>query len=62
MEYSHRYRAYPSDEVAAELEHQLDVHRQLYNHVRWDYTAIDFSRPTAWTAIPQPRFQRWWTD
>ncbi|WP_136718149.1 RNA-guided endonuclease InsQ/TnpB family protein [Halorientalis salina] len=37
MEYSHRYRAYPSDEVAEGLEHHLNVHRQLYNHVRWDY-------------------------
>ncbi|XGI83831.1 RNA-guided endonuclease InsQ/TnpB family protein [Halorutilales archaeon Cl-col2-1] len=37
MEYSHRYHAYPTEEVAAELEHHLDVHRQLYNHVRWDY-------------------------
>src|SRR6056297_1034229 len=37
MEHSHRYHAYPTDEVAAELEHHLDVHRQLYNHVRWDY-------------------------
>ncbi|QSG14901.1 RNA-guided endonuclease InsQ/TnpB family protein [Halapricum desulfuricans] len=37
MEYSHRYRAYPTDEVAERLEHHLDVHRQLYNHVRWDY-------------------------
>ncbi|QSG14958.1 Transposable element [Halapricum desulfuricans] len=38
MEYSHRYRAYPTDEVAERLEYQLDVHRQLYNHIRWDYT------------------------
>jgi len=37
MEYSHRYRVYPSDEVADRLEHHLDLHRQLYNHVRWDY-------------------------
>jgi len=37
MEYSHRYHAYPTDEVAERLEHHLDVHRQLYNHVRWDY-------------------------
>ncbi|AGB37696.1 RNA-guided endonuclease InsQ/TnpB family protein [Natronococcus occultus] len=37
MEYSHRYRAYPTQEVAERLEHHLDVHRQLYNHVRWDY-------------------------
>jgi len=37
MEYSHRYRAYPDGDVAERLEYQLDVHRQLYNHVRWDY-------------------------
>ncbi len=37
MEYSYRYHAYPTQEVAAELEHHLNVHRQLYNHVRWDY-------------------------
>jgi putative transposase len=38
MEYSCRYRAYPTEVVAAEMEHHLDVHRQLYNHLRWDYT------------------------
>jgi len=37
MEYSHRYHAYPTQEVAEGLEHHLNVHRQLYNHVRWDY-------------------------
>ena len=37
MEYSHRYHAYPTQEVAEELEYHLNVHRQLYNHVRWDY-------------------------
>ncbi|WP_092664691.1 RNA-guided endonuclease InsQ/TnpB family protein [Halorientalis persicus] len=37
MEYSHRYHAYPTQEVAERLDHHLDVHRQLYNHVRWDY-------------------------
>ncbi|MFC6874308.1 RNA-guided endonuclease TnpB family protein, partial [Halobellus sp. GCM10025813] len=37
MEHSHRYHAYPKGEVAEGLEHHLDVHRQLYNHVRWDY-------------------------
>jgi len=37
MEYSYRYRADPTEVVADRLEHHLDVHRQLYNHVRWDY-------------------------
>nr|WP_101294169.1 helix-turn-helix domain-containing protein [Halegenticoccus soli] len=47
MEDSHRYHAYPTQEVAERLEHQLDVHRQLYNHVRWDY--VDYQhKPTTW--------------
>ena len=47
MEHSHRYRAYPNDEVAATAEHHIDVHRQLYNHVRWDYEqAPEDDKPT----------------
>jgi len=38
MEYSYRYHAYPTQVVAERLQHHLNVHRQLYNHVRWDYT------------------------
>ena len=37
MEYSHRYQAYPTTDVAAAAEHHINVHRQLYNHVKWDY-------------------------
>ncbi|MFC7166978.1 RNA-guided endonuclease InsQ/TnpB family protein [Halospeciosus flavus] len=37
MWYSHRYRAYPDTETATAAEHHIDIHRQLYNHVRWDY-------------------------
>ncbi|WP_128904901.1 RNA-guided endonuclease InsQ/TnpB family protein [Halorubrum amylolyticum] len=37
MEHSYRYHAYPTQGVAERLEHHLNVHRQLYNHVRWDY-------------------------
>jgi len=37
MKYSYRYLACPTGEVTERLEHQLDIHRQLYNHVRWDY-------------------------
>jgi len=37
MEYSHRYHAYPTQEVAERLEYHLNVHRQLYNHVLGDY-------------------------
>ena len=47
MEHSHRYHAYPAQEVATELEHHLDLHRQLYNHVRWDYeTSPEDDKPS----------------
>ena len=50
MEHSHRYRAYPSDEVAMAAEHHIDVHRQLYNHVKWDYTnSPDDDKPSEYT-------------
>ncbi len=38
MEYSHRYHAYPTQEVAERLEHHIDVHRQAYNSTRYEYT------------------------
>ncbi|WP_136603474.1 RNA-guided endonuclease InsQ/TnpB family protein [Salinigranum halophilum] len=41
MEYSHRYHAYPTQEVAAELEYHIDVHRQAYNHTRYEYENVD---------------------
>jgi len=41
MEYIHRYPAYPTQEVAAELEHHIDIHRQAYNYTRYEYTDLD---------------------
>jgi len=32
MEYSYRYHAYPTQEVAEELKYHIDVHRQAYNY------------------------------
>jgi putative transposase len=29
MEYSHRYHAYPTQELAAELEHHIDIHENV---------------------------------
>ena len=62
MDYSHRYRAYPSDEVAVGLEQQLDIHRQLYNHIKWDYenSPVD-DRPSEYdqnNKLPEWK-QRW---
>jgi len=41
MEYSHRYPAYPTQQVAVQLEHHIDIHRQAYNHTRYEYENID---------------------
>jgi putative transposase len=41
MEYSHRYPAYPTQEVAARLEDHIDVHRQAYNYTLYEYENVD---------------------
>ena len=41
MEYSHRYRAYPTQQVAAALDHHIDIHRQAYNYARYEYENVD---------------------
>jgi len=41
MEYSHRYPAYPTQEVAAELERHIDIHRQAYNYTLYEYENVD---------------------
>jgi putative transposase len=41
MEYSHRYPVYPTQEVAAELERHINVHRQAYNYTRYEYENVD---------------------
>ncbi|MFQ3318957.1 MAG: putative transposase [Natronomonas sp.] len=40
MEYSHRYPAYPTQQVAAELNHHIDIHRQAYNYTLYEYTHV----------------------
>lgn len=62
MEYSHRYRAYQSDELAMAAEHHIDVHRQLYNHVRWDYTNHpDDAKPSEYQQNNNlPKWKRKW--
>ena len=41
MEYSHRYQAYPTQEVAAKLGHHIDIHRQAYNYTLYEYENVD---------------------
>jgi putative transposase len=62
MEYSHRYLACPTQEVAEGLEHHLDVHRQLYNHVRWDYeNSSEDDKPSEYDQSNKlPEWKRKW--
>lgn len=62
MEYSHRYQAYLTGGVAERLEYHLDVHRQLYNHVRWDYEqAPDDDKPGEYDQNNKlPKWKRRW--
>jgi putative transposase len=41
MKYSHRYHAYPTQEVAERLEYHINVHRQAYNYTRYEYENVD---------------------
>jgi len=41
MEYSHRYSAYPTQEVAAALDFHIDIHRQAYNYTLYEYENVD---------------------
>jgi putative transposase len=41
MEYSHRYPAYPTQEVVGELERHIDIHRQAYNYTLYEYENVD---------------------
>ena len=62
MEYSHRYQACPTQEIAERLEHHLNVHRQLYNHVRWDYEqAPEDDKPSEYDQNNKlPEWKRKW--
>jgi putative transposase len=40
MEYSHRYPAYPTQQVAVELERHIDIHRQAYNYTLYEYENV----------------------
>ncbi|RQH00056.1 RNA-guided endonuclease InsQ/TnpB family protein [Natrarchaeobius oligotrophus] len=41
MEYSHRYPAYPTQQVAVRLDYHIDVHRQAYNYTLYEYEHVD---------------------
>ena len=41
VEYSHHHPAYPTQEVAAELERHINIRRQAYNYILYEYENVD---------------------
>jgi len=63
MEYSHRYPAYPIQEVAERLEYHIDVHRQAYNHTRYEYADLPDNTETIGSAYKHhKRLTSWKTE
>jgi putative transposase len=59
---SHRYRALPEDDWVEDALEHLNIHRQLYNHVRWVYdNAPDGEKPSEYALINRlPEWKREW--
>jgi putative transposase len=62
MEYTHRYRAYPDREVAAELRRHIDIHRQAYNYVRYEYETLPDGTETIGSAYKHHSRLPTWKD
>lgn len=62
MEYSHRYRAHPSEEVAAALHRHIDIHRQAYNYTRWEYEHLPDDTDTVGSAYRHHKRLTNWKD
>jgi hypothetical protein len=42
MWYDYRFRAYPDRTgVTEKAEHHINIHRQAYNHTRYEYQELD---------------------
>ena len=64
MWYAYRYRAYPDwTGVTAEAQRHIDIHRQLYNHVKWDYeNSPEDDKPSEYTQNNRlPEWKRRWS-
>jgi putative transposase len=62
MEYTHRYRAHPPSEVAAELEQHIDIHRQAYNYTRYEYENLPDDTNTIGSAYKHHKRLKPWKD
>lgn len=64
MWYDYRFRAYPDRTgVTAEAEHHIDIHRQVYNHTRYEYNALNTDEDNIGSAYQhQKRLTEWKTE
>ncbi|KKF39240.1 transposase [Halorubrum saccharovorum] len=64
MWYDYRFRAYPDRTgVTAEAERHIDIHRQAYNHTRYEYNTLDINEDNIGSAYQhQKRLTEWKTE
>jgi putative transposase len=64
MWYDYRFRAYPDrTDVIAEAERHIDIHRQAYNHTRYEYNTLDTDEDNIGSAYQhQKRLTEWKDD
>jgi len=63
MWYDYRFRAYPDRTgVIAEVERHIDIHRQAYNHTRYEYQALDTDEDTIGSAYQHHKRLTEWKD
>jgi putative transposase len=63
MWYDYRFRAYPNRTgVTAEVERHIDVHRQTYNHTRYEYQTLDIDEANIGSAYQHQKRLTEWKD
>ncbi len=62
MEYTHRYCARPSSEVAAEITRHINIHRQAYNHTQYEYENLPSDTDTIGSAYKHHKRLTSWKD
>jgi len=63
MWYDYRFRAYPDRTgVTAEVERHIDIHRQAYNHTRYEYSVLDTDEDNIGSAYQHQKRLTEWKD
>lgn len=63
MWYDYRFRAYPNRTgITAEAERHIDIHRQAYNHTRYEYNTLDTDEDNIGSAYQHQKRLTEWKD